>query len=135
MIEQFIYDKITNDPTLQTLLHKGSDDFYIYPNVIPRGEDSFDVAITFTLVITRDVYPASRSVNVQFNIFSASHGKTAETAKALFDLFNDFRYEPGAGEDDTVVIYSQRSSESDLGKPLDNEGLYQREATYYFKLK
>lgn len=135
MIEQFIYNKITNDPTLQTLLHKGSDDFYLYPNVMPRGEEGFDVAVTFTLIVTTDVYPASRSVNVQFNIFSASHAKTAETAKALNDLFNDMRYVESGGEDDTVVIYSQRSSESDLGKPLDNEGLYQREATYYFKLK
>jgi len=135
MIEQFIYNKITQDETLQELLHKGSDDFYLYPNVLPRGEDDFDVAIAFTLITTTDVYPASRSVNVQFNIFSASHAKTAETAKALFDLFNDMRYAESGGEDDTVVIYSQRSSESDLGKPLDNEGLYQREATYFFKLK
>lgn len=132
MIEQYIYNKITEDETLQELLNAGSDDFYLYPGVIPRGEENFDVAVTFTLITSTDVYPASKSVNIQFNIFGAVHADVAEVAQALETLFNEDNNQSDGG---VGVVYSQRVSESDLGKSLDNEALYQREATYYFKLR
>lgn len=132
MIEQYIYNKITEDETLQELLHAGSDDFYLYPGVIPRGIEDFTVAVAFSIITTTDVYPASRSVNVQFNIFGARHQDVAEVAQALDARFNEDHNQSSAGVD---VVYSQRISESDLGKSLDNEALYQREATYYFKIR
>jgi hypothetical protein len=132
MIEQYIYNKITEDETLQELLNAGSDDFYLYPAVVPRGIENFDVAVTFTLITSTDVYPASKSVNIQFNIFGAVHADVAEVAQALEALFNE---DNNQSDGDVSVVYSQRVSESDLGKSLDNEALYQREATYYFKLR
>lgn len=130
MIEQYIYNKITEDETLQTLLAAGSDDFYLYPNVVPRGVE-FSKAVTFTLIITNDVYPAIKSVNVQFSIFSKSHVEAVQIAEALSALFNEDNNQ-SSGE--VAVVYSQRKSESDLGFNYDDQ-LYQREATYYFKLR
>ncbi len=132
MIEQYIYNLITGDTALQELLHKGSDDFYLYPGVIPRGEDNFTVAVAFSLITTKDVYPVSKSVTVQFNIFGTTHVVTANVAKALSDLFNEDNRQNSGG---VQMVFSQRVSEGDLGKALDNEALYQREATYYFKLR
>lgn len=134
MIEQYIYNKITEDETLQELLHAGSDDFYLYPGIIPRGVEDFDVAVAFSLITSTDVFPASRSVNVQFNIFGARHQNVADVAQALYDLFHEDHNQPG-GDSGVDIVYSQRVSESDLGKSLDNEALYQREATYYFKIR
>lgn len=132
MIEEYIYTKVTQDPALQALLTDGVGGYNIYPGVIPRGVESFNVAVSFSLITTRDVYPVSKSVNVQFNIFSSEHIKTAQTAKALNDLFNEDNLQTVG---DLKMVYSQRISESDLGKTLDNDALYQREATYYFKLR
>lgn len=132
MLEQYIYNKITEDTALQSLLSAGSDDFYLYPNVIPRSL-MVDVAVTFTTIITTDVYPASKSVQVQFNIFAKSHSKTVEIAQALSDLFNEDNNQLDA-ESGVGVVFSIRKSESDIGFDYDDE-LYQREATYYFKLK
>jgi len=132
MLEQFIYNKITEDTALQSLLSAGSDDFYLYPNVVPRSL-MINVAVTFTTIITTDVYPASKSVQVQFNIFAKSHAKTVEIAEALSDLFNESNNQ--YDEDSKVgVVFSIRKSESDIGFDFDDE-LYQREATYYFKIR
>lgn len=132
MIEQYIYNMITGDDTLAELLAIGSDDYHLYPNVIPRGIE-FDKAVTFTLITTNDAYPAINSVSVQFNIFAKTHSATAQIAKALSDLFNGDNHQSSGGVD---VIYSQRQSESDLGFNFDeNENMYQREATYYFKIR
>lgn len=132
MLEQFIYNKITEDTALQSLLSAGSDDFYLYPNVVPRSL-MIDVAVTFTTIITTDVYPASKSVQVQFNIFAKSHSKTVEIAQALSDLFNESNNQ--YDEDSKVgVVFSFRKSESDIGFDFDDD-TYQREATYYFKIR
>lgn len=132
MIEQYIYTKITADIALQALLTNGAGGFYVYPGVIPRSVENFDTAIAFSLISTRDVYPVSKSVNVQFNIFGTSHSKVAEVANALNNLFNGDNLQTVGS---LKMVYSQRVSESDLGKTLDNEALYQREATYYFKTR
>lgn len=132
MIEQYIYTKITTDIALQALLTNGAGGFYVYPGVIPRSVENFDTAIAFSLISTRDVYPVSKSVNVQFNIFGTSHSKVAEVANALNNLFNGDNLQTVGS---LKMVYSQRVSESDLGKTLDNEALYQREATYYFKTR
>lgn len=132
MIEQYVYDRIVNDETLQELLSAGSDDLHVYPAVVPR-EVQFDQAVTFTLIGTVDAFPAVNSVNVQFNIFAKTHAKTVEIAQALAALFNDDNNK----KDDTAdisIVYSIRQSESDLGFNFD-DGLYQREATYYFKVR
>ena len=132
MLEQYIYDKITNDETLQELLAAGSDSFHVYPNVIPRSVN-FEQALTFTLIITRDVYPGYVSRDVQFNIFAKTHAKTVQIANALANLFNE---DNNQNEDGVKVVYSQRHSESDLGFDFDEgENYYQREATYYFKMR
>jgi hypothetical protein len=130
MLEQYIYNKITEDTALQSLLSAGSDDFYLYPNVIPRSL-MIDVAVTFTTIITTDVFPASKSVQVQFNIFAKSHSKVVEIANALSDLFNE---DNNNSSDGVGVVFSIRKSESDIGFDFDDE-LYQREATYYFKIR
>lgn len=131
MIEQYIYNKITQDETLQTLLSAGSDDYHIYPGVIPRGINDFTGAVTFTLLITTDVYPASKSVTVQFNIFTQTHSNAVAICQALEDLFNESNNQTDGSLD---IVFSQRKSESDLGFDFD-DSLYQREATYYFKLR
>lgn len=130
MIEQFIFDKVTSDPTLQTLLFAGTGKYHLYPAVIPRGI-SFDKAATFTKIITNDAFPAIQSVDIQFNIFAKSHADTVAISKALSDLFNDNRNQTSGG---VSVYYSIRSSESDLGYDFD-EKLYQRESTYNYKLR
>lgn len=130
MIEQYIYDKITGDATLQSLLSDGSSGYQVYPNVVPRGKD-VNQAVTFTLVNTSDVYPDLISVNIQFNIFAQTHAKISEIAQAISDLFNE---DNNQKEDAISVVYSQRISETDLGFDYDSQ-IYQREATYYFKLR
>lgn len=130
MIEQYIYDRITADPTLQGLLSDGNGGYLLYPNVVPR-EGTIEKAITFTTIATIDVYPAAESVNVQFNIFSKTHTEAAQITQALADIFNEDNNQTAGG---IQVVYSQRKSQSDLGKDRDDD-LYQREATYYFKLR
>lgn len=132
MIENYVYTKITQDTALQALLTDGASGYHVYPNVVPRSVNTFISAITFTLITTKDVYPVSKSVNIQFNIFSKEHTKVAQVAEALSNLFNGDNLQ-NAGN--VQMVYSQRISESDLGKTLDNEELYQREATYYFKIR
>lgn len=130
MIEQYIFNKITTDPTLQTLLSAGGGKYHIYPAVVPTGID-FAKGITFTLITSTDAFPIIKSVNIQFNIFALKHSDTVAIAKALSDLFNDDNNQKAGGES---VVYSIRSSESDLGYNFDDK-LFQREATYYFKLR
>lgn len=131
MLEQYIYNKITEDPTLQTLLSAGSDDFFLYPLVIPRGVDVFDRAVTFTTILKTDVYPASKSSNIQFNIFAKKHADVVAVSEALSNLFNEDNNNSNNGVD---IVFSIRKSESDLDFNFD-DGLYQREATYYFKIR
>ena len=130
MIEQYIYNRITQDDTLQTLLDAGGGDTHLYPAVVPRGVE-FERAVTFTLIGTYDEYPTINSVTVQFNIFAASHTETAQIAAAIEDLFNEDNRQQGG---DVDVIFSIRKSESDLGFDYDSK-IYHREATYYFKLR
>lgn len=130
MIEQYVYDKITQDPTLQGLLGAGSDDFNVYPMVVPRGV-VFDRAVTFTLLITTDVYPASKSVTVQFNIFAKTHTDTVTICEALSNLFNEDNNNSSNGVD---VVFSIRKAEADIAFNYD-DGLWQRQATYYFKMR
>lgn len=129
MIEQYVFNKIQADTTLNTLLTKSSV-LNLYPSVVPRSA-VFDNAIAFSVISTVDVFPASKSVNVQFNIFSKEHIKSAEIAQALSDLFNDDNRQQDGGVD---MIFSIRKSESDLGFNFDTN-IFQREATYYFKMR
>lgn len=131
MIEQYVFNKITADPTLQALLTDGAGGYHLYPAVVPRGVETSNM-LTFTRIGTTDVYPASESVNVQFNIFTKAHGQAVAIAEALSNLMNEDNNQPLTGG--TAVVYSQRKSESDLGFDFDDK-LYQREATYYFKLR
>lgn len=130
MIEQYVYDKITEDVTLQGLLSAGSDDFHVYPMVVPRGV-LFDRAVTFSVIITTDVYPASKSVNVQFNIFAKTHTDTVTICEALYALFNEDNNNSSNG---VGVVFSQRKAEADVAFNYD-DGLWQRQSTYYFKLR
>lgn len=130
MLEQYIYNKISSDTTLSNLITK-SGTLHLYPLVVPRGVDSFDNAITFTTISTVDVFPVSKSVNIQFNIFTKEHIKSVEIANALSDLFNQDNNQSDGGIN---VVFSQRRSESDLGFNFDTS-IYQREATYYFKTR
>lgn len=129
MIEQYIFNLISADSTLATFLTKNSV-LNLYPSVVPRGA-VFDNAMTFSVISTVDVYPASKSVNVQFNIFTKEHIKSAQIAQALSDLFNEDNRQQSGGVD---MIFSIRQSESDLGFNFDTN-IYQREATYYFKIR
>lgn len=129
-IEDYIYNKITSDPTLQNLLDDGESSFLLYPNVVPKGID-IDHAVTFTLITSGTAYPSIKSANIQFNIFAKTHTKTAEIASALYDLFNGLENQVLV---DLGIIYSQRVSESDIGFNYD-DGFYQRETTYYFKIR
>lgn len=130
MIEQYVFTRITANPALQTLLSAGGGKYHLYPAVIPRGI-TFDRAVTFTTIITNDGYPAIKSVNAQFNIFAKKHSDVAAIASALSDLFNGEDNQTAGGIN---VVFSIRSSESDLGFDYDMN-LYQREATYYYKIR
>ncbi len=130
MIEQFIYDSIEQDETLQELLSAGSDGLHLYPTAVPRGIDG-DNMVTFTLITTFDNFPAIQSRNVQFSIFTKTHTDGAIIAAALADLFNDNQRKT---EDGVQVVYSIRASESNLGFDYD-DNTYQREATYSFKMR
>ena len=129
MIEQYVFNKIQADTTLNTLLTKNSI-LNLYPSVVPRSA-VFDNAITFSTITTVDVFPASKSVNVQFNIFTKEHVKSVEIAEALSNLFNEDNHQKDGGVD---MVFSIRKSESDLGFNFDTN-IYQREATYYFKIR
>lgn len=130
MLEQYIYNKIKEDVTLSALISAGSNDIHLYPGVIPR-DIQFEKAITFTTVTTNDVFPKVQSRNIQFNIFAKKHIDVATISQALSDLFNDDNLQNSGG---ASVVYSIRVSETDLGFDFD-DGLYQRECTYYYKLK
>lgn len=129
MIEQYIFNLISANSPLSTLLTKNSV-LNLYPAVIPRGVD-FDNAVTFSTIITTDVYPASKSVQVQFNIFTKEHIKAVQVAQALSDLFNEDNHQSSGGVD---MVFSIRKSEADIGFNYDTN-IYQREATYYFKIR
>ena len=130
MLEQYIFNKISTDSTLQTLLNDGSGGVLLYPSVVPKGIDA-DAMVTFTRIGTSDVYPAAQSAVVQFNIFAKTHTAISTIAQALSDLFNEDNHQTDGG---IQIVYSQRRSESDLGYDYDDK-LYQREATYYFKIR
>lgn len=132
MIEQYVYDLIKNDPTLAGLLSKGEspDSIHLYPNVLPRGL-TFDQAVTFTRIITYDAFPAIQAITIQFNIFTHKHMDGAAIGQALYDLFNQATNYTAGG---ISTYYVQRVSESDIDFNYDDK-LYQREATYNFKVR
>ena len=129
MIEQYVFNRVTADATLQGLLSAGGGKYHVYPDVVPNGID-FDRAITFTLIVTNDVFPAAESRTVQFNIFAKSAADRHAIGAAIANLFNDDNLQSSGG---TGVIYSKRQSESSLGYSYDTK-LFQGEATYYFKI-
>lgn len=130
MIEQYTYNKIVGDATLQALLTDGASGYNVFPNVVPRSL-VFDRAVTFTLISSNDVFPNATSKNVQFNIFAKTHADTVSIATALANVFNGDNNQVSGG---LFVIYSQRRSESDLAYDFDTS-IYHREATYYFKTR
>lgn len=130
MIESYIFNKITNDATLMSLLSAGGGKYHAYPAVVPRGVD-FDRALTFSVITAAYVYPAATSINVQLGIFAKTHTDANTVAQALYALFNEDNNDSAEGIE---VVYSQRVSETDLGFNYD-DGLYQRQATYYFKTR
>lgn len=129
MLEQYIYNKISNDPVLSNLLSKDGV-LNLYPTVIPRGV-SADNTMTFTTISTTDVYPNAKGVYIQFNIFTKEHVKAVEIANGLSNLFNEDNNQSDGGIN---VIFSIRKSESDLGFNFDTN-IYQREASYYYKIR
>ena len=132
MIEQYIYNKILQDETLKNLL-KTSDGkgIFLFPSVIPREIEDFEKAVTFTLITTVDDYPTILSHNIQFSIFAKKHSDTVNIAKGLYNLFNEANNQK---DGDVKVVFSIRVSETDLGFDFDTY-LYQRESTYYFKIR
>jgi len=131
MIEQYIFNKITADITLQGLLTDGNGGYNLYPLVVPRSL-TFTKAVTFTTVATNDVFPNVNSVTVQFNIFTKTHTDAVLISKAIANLFNGDNNQLDAGN--IAVVYSERASESDLGFDFD-ETIYHRESSYYFKIR
>lgn len=130
MIEQYVYNLIVADATLQTLLDNGNGGYHLYPTVVPKTINT-DIAVTFSLISTVDAYPTVKSVQIQFNIFAPTHQEVVEIAQALNNLLNEDNHKSSGGVN---VIYSQRSSEADLGYNFDDK-VFQRQATYYFKLR
>ena len=130
MLEQYIYNLITADATLQALLTAGGSNYHLYPAVVPRGVE-FNQAVTFTLITTFDAFPTVQAKSIQFNIFSKTHTKAVEISQALSNLFNGDNLKTSGGAE---VVFSIRASESDLGFNYDDK-LYQREATYNFKVR
>lgn len=130
MLEQYIYNKISSNSTLISLLSKDGV-LNLYPSVIPRGVTSYDNAVTFSTISTVDVFPNAKAIYLQFNIFTKEHIKSVEVANALDELFNQDNNQTDGGIN---VIFSIRKSESDLGFNFDSN-FYQREATYYFKIR
>ncbi len=132
MLEQYIFNKISEDETLQELLSAGSDGLHLYPAPIDRGIE-FERAIAFSLLSTTDRYPDVQARAVQFSIFAKTHTDTATIAAALANLFNQDNNQSSGGVD---VVFSIRVSEDDIPKDLDEVGDYfHRQATYNFKIR
>jgi len=130
MIEQYIFNKITGDTTLQTLLSAGGGKYHLYPLVVPRGLE-FDRAVTFTVINTGDAYPNIKSSNIQFNIFAKTHSDITSITEALSNLFNEDNHQVDGG---LSMIFSIRTSEFDIAYDYDTK-TYQRQASYYFKIR
>lgn len=132
MIEQYIYNKITEDETLQELLSAGSDGFHIYPTKVPRGVE-FAQGVAFSRVGGGFVYPNLETITVQFSIFARTHTKLAEVAQAISNVFNEDHYQTSG---DITIVYSQKQgNEFDMPSDLDDPNYYQRTVTYLFKIK
>ena len=125
-MEQCVYNKIKLSP-----LHAIVGD-NVFPMVIPRSA-SVEKAITFTKIVTVDEYPNVKSTQFQFNIFAKKHSDVGAIAEGLYDLFNQ-KENDTTPDVDIGVVFSIRRSESDIDYDYDGK-LYQREATYYFKLR
>jgi len=131
MLEQYIYNLITGDATLQTLLSAGGGKYHLYPTVIPNGVDFTNVAVTFTLITTVDSFPTIESRSYQFNIFAKTHTKAAQVAQAISNVFNGDNLQSSGNAE---VVFSIRVSETDLGYDFDTKN-FQRETTYNFKVR
>jgi len=129
-ISYYVYEVITQDPTLAGLLADGNNGYHLYPSVVPEAIN-IETAVAFELINTTDTFPKSTTRRVQFNIFAEKHTKTVEVANALHDRLQYDRLRTFGG---VSVVRSQRSDESGLGYDYDID-LYQREATYDFKLE
>lgn len=142
MIEQYIYNRIVADSTLQTLLGKSGGGVHLYPLAVPKGinldlvfENNDKGVVSFSLITTGDGYPDIKSRNVQFNVFSSKHSLTVEICDALSNIFNEDNNQKSGG---VGVVYSQRISEGDIGFEFDendDNGVYQRETSFYFKVR
>lgn len=132
MIEQYIYNRITQDETLQELLTAGSDGFHIYPNKVPRGTE-FQQGVTFSRVGGGFVYPNLETILIQFSIFARTHAKLGEVSSAIANIFNEDHNQTSG---DISIVYSQKQgNEFDLPSDLDDPNYYQRSVTYLFKIR
>lgn len=129
MIEQYLYNLITGDSTLQGYLTNGGGGYHVYPGVVPK-DLTFNSAVAINLIGSSDTYPNAVSKVVQFNIFAKTHTRANEIAVALSDLFNGDHLQTSGG---VKLVFSKRESEVDLGYDYDVE-LFQRNVSYYFKL-
>ena len=130
MIEQYVYNLIVADAALQALLTNGAGGYNVFPTAVPR-ELSANKMLTFTSISSFDRYPNIKSVNVQFNVFATVHLDAVAICTALANIFNEDNNHTSGGIN---VVFSIRQSESDLGYDFD-EKQYQRQATYYFKIR
>lgn len=130
MIEQYIYNRISSNLALQTILEKNGGGIHLYPVSIPRGIE-FNQAMTFFLVNSVNAYPTIKSVEIQFTFFSKTHEKINEMSQAIESEFNEDNNQSDAGVN---MVFSQKRSEFDLPYDFDEE-LYLRQASYYFKLR
>jgi hypothetical protein len=132
MIEQYIFNKITGNTTLQTLLSAGGGKYHVYPNKVPRPIE-FEQGITFSRLGGGSGYPKVKSQIIQFSIFARTHAKLGDISEALYDLFDEKNNDSSGGVD---VVYSQRQgAENDLESSLDDPNYYMRVVSYYFKLR
>lgn len=125
-MEQFVYDKIKNSP-----IHDIVGD-NVFPLVVPRSI-TVDKVITFTTIVTTDEYPNVKSAQVQFNIFAKKHSDVTAIAQGLYALFNQ-KENDTTPDVDIGIVFSIRRSESDVDFDYDAK-LYQRQASYYFKIR
>jgi|SRR5690606_16139252 len=129
-MEQYLFERITNNVVLQALLQKSGGGYNVYVLNIPTGI-SFTRAIRITTINTITRFPAINAVNVQIDIFAERHSDTVKIANALYDMFN---METNVSGTDVNIVYSQRVDESDIDYDEDDK-LYHRQATYYFKIR
>lgn len=131
-MEESIYNVITQDSTLGTLLGNGDRTFRVYPLVLPEAfPESAPNAMTYTQINKSLIWPLLRVATFQFNCFGKSLKAAREIADALNELLDDTtacRLAGGAGFPVTYIKFEGEQALKD-----DLTGFWYLAVSFTFK--